>query len=49
MASRPEVDLATRFCGLEFPNPIVVAAGVHGRDGDTMAEVARSGVAAVCT
>ncbi len=49
MASRPEVDLTTRFCGLEFRNPIVVAAGVHGRDGETMAEVARSGVAAVCT
>jgi dihydroorotate dehydrogenase (fumarate) len=49
MASRPEVDLKTRFCGLEFRNPLVVAAGVHGRDGDTMAEVARTGVAAVCT
>jgi dihydroorotate dehydrogenase subfamily 1 len=49
MASKPEVDLRTRFCGLEFRNPIVVAAGVHGRDGETMAQVARSGVAAVCT
>jgi dihydroorotate dehydrogenase subfamily 1 len=49
MASRPEVDLRTSFCGLEFRNPIVVAAGVHGRDGETMAEVARCGVAAVCT
>ncbi len=49
MASKPEVDLTTRFCGLEFRNPIVVAAGVHGRDGETMAQVARSGVAAVCT
>ena len=49
MASKPEVDLKTSFCGLQFRNPIVVAAGVHGRDGQTMAEVARSGVAAVCT
>jgi dihydroorotate dehydrogenase subfamily 1 len=51
MASKPEaaVDLKTRFCGLEFRNPIIVAAGVHGRDGETIAEVARCGVAAVCT
>jgi dihydroorotate dehydrogenase subfamily 1 len=49
MASRPEVDLRTSFCGLEFRNPIVVAAGVHGRDGETMAQVGRTGVGAVCT
>lgn len=41
--------LKTRFCGLEFRNPLVVAAGVHGRDGDTIREVAASGVAGVCT
>jgi dihydroorotate dehydrogenase subfamily 1 len=51
MASRrePAVDLSTRFCGIEFRNPVVVAAGVHGRDGKTIEEVSRSGVAAVCT
>jgi dihydroorotate dehydrogenase subfamily 1 len=51
MASKrePAADLRTAFCGLEFRNPIVVAAGVHGRDGETIAEVSRSGVAAVCT
>jgi dihydroorotate dehydrogenase subfamily 1 len=43
------VDLRTRFCGLELRNPIIVAAGVHGRDGKTIKETSRSGVAAVCT
>jgi dihydroorotate dehydrogenase subfamily 1 len=43
------VDLNTRYCGLDFKNPIIVAAGAHGRDGDTMKEVSASGVAGVCT
>lgn len=43
------VDLTTRFCGLNFRNPIIVAAGAHGRDGETMKEVSASGVAGVCT
>jgi dihydroorotate dehydrogenase subfamily 1 len=42
-------DLKTRFCGLDFSNPIIVAAGAHGRDGETMKEVSASGVAGVCT
>ena len=42
-------DLRTRFCGLDFGNPIIVAAGAHGRDGETMKEVSASGVAGVCT
>jgi dihydroorotate dehydrogenase len=41
------VDLTTRFCGLTFKNPVIVAAGVHGRDGKNMKEVSHSGVAAV--
>ncbi len=48
-ATEASVDLATEFCGLEFRNPLIVAAGVHGRDGKTIREVARTGVAAVCT
>ncbi len=43
------VDLTTDFCGLVFKNPIIVAAGAHGRDGETMREVSASGVAGVCT
>ncbi len=43
------VELTTRFCGLDFKNPIIVPAGVHGRDGPTIREVSGSGVAAVCT
>ncbi len=43
------VELATPFCGLTFKNPIIVPAGVHGRDGPTMREISRSGVAAICT
>ncbi len=43
------VDLRTSYCGLEFRNPIIVAAGAHGRDGETMKEVSASGVSGVCT
>ena len=43
------VDLTTDFCGLELKNPIIVAAGAHGRDGETIKEVSASGVAGVCT
>jgi len=43
------VDLKTKFCGLTLKNPLIVAAGVHGRDGKTIAETSRAGVAAVCT
>jgi dihydroorotate dehydrogenase (NAD+) catalytic subunit len=41
--------LRTTFCGLKFANPIIVPAGVHGRDGETMAAVSESGVGGVCT
>jgi dihydroorotate dehydrogenase subfamily 1 len=43
------VDLRTDFCGLTFKNPILVPAGVHGRDGGTIKAVSASGVAAICT
>jgi dihydroorotate dehydrogenase subfamily 1 len=43
------VDLRTEFCGLAFKNPIIVPAGVHGRDGETMREISRSGIAGICT
>lgn len=42
-------DLRTEFCGLSFRNPLIVPAGVHGRDGPTIAAVSRSGVAGICT
>jgi dihydroorotate dehydrogenase subfamily 1 len=43
------VGLRTDFCGLSFRNPVIVPAGVHGRSGDVIREVAASGVAGVCT
>ncbi len=43
------VNLETDFCGLRFKNPVIVPAGVHGRDGPTMREISGSGVAAICT
>ncbi len=43
------VDLATSFCGLDFKNPVLVPASAHGRDGKTIKEISRSGVAAICT
>src|SRR5512137_2594071 len=43
------IDLRTDFCGLRFKNPVIVPAGVHGRDGPTIREIAKSGVAGICT
>ncbi len=43
------VDLRTDYCGVAFRNPVIVPAGVHGRDGDTIVDVSRSGVAGICT
>ena len=43
------VNLTTDFCGITFKNPIIIPAGVHGRDGDVMKEVSESGVAGICT
>jgi len=43
------VDLTTSFCGLTFKNPLIVPAGIHGRDGKTIKEISRSGVSAICT
>jgi len=42
-------NLGTTFCGLEFANPLIVPAGVHGRDGDIMAAVGATGIGGVCT
>ena len=41
--------LHTTFCGLDFPNPIIVPAGAYSRDGDAMAAVGEAGVGGVCT
>ncbi|MBT3272364.1 MAG: 4Fe-4S binding protein [Spirochaetales bacterium] len=43
------VSLETDFCGISFKNPIIVPAGVHGRDGKTIRDVSASGVAGICT
>jgi dihydropyrimidine dehydrogenase (NAD+) subunit PreA len=43
------VNLQIEFCGIRFRNPIIVPAGVHGRDGRTIREISCSGVAAICT
>ena len=43
------VDLKTSFCGIEFKNPLIIPAGAHGRDGQTMREISRSGIAGICT
>lgn len=43
------VDLTTSFCGLTFKNPIIIPAGIHGRDGKTIKDISRSGVSAICT
>ncbi|RKX74922.1 MAG: hypothetical protein DRP87_15800 [Spirochaetes bacterium] len=43
------VDLKVNFCEISFKNPIIVPAGVHGRDGETIREISKTGVAAICT
>src|SRR4030042_1626788 len=43
------LDLATQFCGIRFRNPVIIPAGSHGRDGETIREISRSGVAGICT
>jgi len=43
------VDLTTDFCGITFKNPMIVPAGVHGRNGDVMKEVSGFGPAGICT
>lgn len=43
------VDLKTTFCGLEFKNPMIVPAGVHGRSGEVIREISTYGPAAICT
>ncbi len=42
-------DIKTEFCGFSLDNPVVVPAGVHGRDAETIIEVGKSGVAGVFT
>jgi len=44
-----EAKLRTTFCDLEFANPLIVPAGVHGRNGDIMAAVGAAGMGGVCT
>ncbi len=39
----------TEFCGLPFGNPVIVPAGAHGRDAETMISAGMAGVAGVCT
>ena len=43
------LDLTTQFCGIRFRNPLIIPAGSHGRDGGTIREISRSGIAGICT
>ncbi|MBN1835947.1 MAG: 4Fe-4S binding protein [Spirochaetales bacterium] len=43
------MDLSTRIGEVTFKNPLIVTSGEHGRDGETIVEVAATGVAAVTT
>lgn len=42
-------DIKTEFCGLPFDNPVIVPAGAHGRDAETIISVGKAGVSGVCT
>jgi dihydroorotate dehydrogenase subfamily 1 len=43
------VDLSVNLAGLEMKNPIIIAAGNHTHDGETIADVAQYGPAAAVT
>ncbi|HAK47145.1 MAG TPA: hypothetical protein DCO79_14665, partial [Spirochaeta sp.] len=42
-------DIKTEFCGFKLDNPVVVPAGAHGRDAETIISVGAAGVSAVMT
>ena len=42
-------DIRTKFCGFNLDNPLVVPAGAHGRDAETIIRVGNTGVAGVFT
>ena len=42
-------DIRTEFCGFKLDNPVIVPAGAHGRDAETIVQVGDSGVSAVVT
>ncbi len=41
------IDLHTTFCGISFPNPLVLASGILGTEAALMARVARCGAGGV--
>jgi len=43
------MNLKTNFCGVEFKNPLVLASGILGVTGSSMAEVIRQGAGGVTT
>jgi len=43
------MNLETSFCGIKFDNPIVLASGILGVTGSSMAEVIRNGAGGVTT
>ncbi len=42
-------DIKINFCGFKLDNPVIVPAGAHGRDAETIISVGKTGVAGVCT
>ena len=42
-------DIKTSFCGFKLDNPIIVPAGAHGRDAETIITVGKSGVSGIVT
>jgi len=43
------MNLKTSFCGIEFDNPVVLASGILGVTGSSMAEVVRNGAGGITT
>ncbi|MBS4535229.1 4Fe-4S binding protein [Clostridium sp. D2Q-14] len=42
-------DISVKFCGLEFPNPVMTAAGPGAKDGDLCLEAVKGGAGGIVT
>jgi dihydroorotate dehydrogenase (NAD+) catalytic subunit len=47
MSAQPRPDLTATLCGLQLPNPLILASGILGTEAELLARVARAGAGAV--
>jgi dihydroorotate dehydrogenase (NAD+) catalytic subunit len=47
MSAHPQPDLTVALCGVQLPNPLILASGILGTEAELLARVARAGAGAV--